>query len=380
MMVPGMLKAGAGWLSPGDGQRILVVIQLSGGNDGLNTVVPFRNDLYHEARPSLGLSQEQVLNLNGELGLHYGMTGIRDLFEAGEASVINSVGYPDPNRSHFRSMDIWHSGSASDEFLQTGWIGRYMDAQCHDECAPYHAIEINRSMSLALKGREKSGIAIQKPSSLKKAIDEPFIRSLSHEVEHEHDQVGYLYKTLVNTTSSADYVHEMGSKHKSYRTYPNSDLGRGLKTIAELIISGSSTRVYYASHNGFDTHVNQSGAHERLLSGYSQAVSSFAADLKEQNRWKDVCVMTFSEFGRRVKQNAGRGTDHGTANNLFLFGGNLKNPGVANEGPDLENLDSGDLVYKVDYRDIYAEILNDWMGCPADGVVGGKPTGFRLFS
>jgi uncharacterized protein (DUF1501 family) len=380
MMVPGIVKAGAKMMLPGDGQRILVIIQLSGGNDGLNTVVPFQNDLYYEARPQIAIRKEDVLLMNQELGLHPALLGLKDLYEDGELSVINSVGYPNPNRSHFRSMDIWQTASGSDEFLQTGWIGRYLDASCGHDAAPYHAIEVGNNLSLALKGQEVSGLAAQNPERLKRMVDDPFIRSIAHEGDHHHDQVAYLYKTLVETASSADYVYEMSNKHTSYEGYPLTDLGKSLKTMAELIISGSDTRVYYASHGGFDTHVNQTGAHERLLTNYSEAVAAFSSDLKKHNRWKDVCVMTFSEFGRRVKQNAGRGTDHGTANNVFLMGGNLTNAGIYNDGPDLSDLDSGDLKFKVDFRDVYADLMQNWMRCEAKEILGRHSEAVKIFS
>ncbi|MGB0525103.1 MAG: DUF1501 domain-containing protein, partial [Flammeovirgaceae bacterium] len=227
--------------------------------------------------------------------------------------------------------------------------------------------------SLALKGKNIKGLATQDPKKLYRATQDKGLRYLASNYpklidEHDHE-VAYLYKTMAETFSSADYVYEKSKIYRSSQHYPKNKLGRSLKTIAELIISGADTQVYYASFSGFDTHANQKNQHSRLLQNYSEAVTAFVNDLKKNNALDHTLVMTFSEFGRRVAQNASNGTDHGTANNLFLMGGNLKKAGVYNAAPNLTDLDKGDLKYQVDFREIYATILQKWMQADVNQVM-----------
>ncbi len=354
--------------------RVLVVIQWSGGNDGLNTVVPFRNDVYFESRPAIALAQEEVYELNDELGLHSKLEGLVQLYDQGEVAILNNVGYPNPNRSHFRSMDIWQTASRPDQYLDTGWIGRLLDAQCPD-CKPYQALEIDDTLSLALKGSKLKGLAVRNPQALHKHTSDRFLQSIANsplqarDVD-SHPQLAYLHKTLVETSASAAYVYEKSKVFRSPVVYPFTGFGQQLKTIAQLIVANSETQVYYVSMSGFDTHISQPGAQARLLEQYAQALKVFAEDLKRNGRFEDTLIMTFSEFGRRVAQNASRGTDHGTANNLFLVSGGLKKPGIFNEGPNLLDLDEGDLKYTLDFRQVYATVLERWLQVDADEVLG----------
>lgn len=342
----------------------LVIIQLSGGNDGLNTVIPYRNDLYYKARPVLGIRRENALGMTDELGLHPALKGLKSLYDDGSLAVLNSVGYPNPDRSHFRSMDIWQTASDADKVITTGWIGRYLDAQCSGCGKPTQAIEVDDTLSLALKGERARGLAVPDPQRLYASAHDSYFRMLqkAHPAEEDaHGNVDYLYKTLAETMSSADYIYKESKIYKSAATYPNSEFGKGMKTIAELIISGCETRVYYISLGSFDTHVNQQPQQQRLFTELGNALQVFVDDLKKNNRFDDVMVMTFSEFGRRVGQNASGGTDHGTANCMFLASGSLKKKGVINETPDLTDLDQGDLKYQVDFRDVYATLLHKWL-------------------
>lgn len=353
--------------------KSLVVIQWSGGNDGLNTLVPFQNDLYYKNRPNLAIQKNKVLKLNDELGFNPIMPEMRDLYDQGILSIINNVGYPNPDRSHFRSMDIWHTASDANEYLATGWLGRYLDGHANEKAA-YHALEVDDTLSLALKGEHKSGFAASNPERLKKAANRKFHKAIvQHHHEHDHDEnVAYLYKTLIDTQASADYLHKQSKIYTTKIQYPKSAIGKELKLIADLIISGTDTEIYYANMSGFDTHVNQKTQQERRLKEYSEAVAAFIKDLKLNNKLDDTLVMTFSEFGRRVKQNASRGTDHGTANNVYLMGGKLKKAGIYNEAPNLGDLDKGDLIYSVDFRQIYATILKNWLGVESKSVLGGQ--------
>jgi uncharacterized protein (DUF1501 family) len=353
-----------------EGYRNLVIVQLSGANDGLNTVVPFQNDLYYQARKNIMIPATDVLKISDQAGLHPVMKGFQELYNEGLLSIINSVGYPEPNRSHFRSMDIWETASASNEYLNTGWIGRYLDSAC-DECDhPYLALDLSEPLSLALKGNTKKGIAINNPKQLFNQTREPFFQQLNnHALEHENENVSYLYKTIAETSSSAKYIYETSKLYTNSYTYPDHPLAKQLQQIATFIASGLKTRVYYASMGGFDTHVNQLNRQEKLLTELSESVTAFVRNLKSNNQFNDTTVMIFSEFGRRVEQNASGGTDHGTANNVFIISPSLKKQGLYNGMADLNNLDDGDLKYTVDFRSIYNTLLNKWLNVDINGII-----------
>jgi len=374
LLLPKFLKAFEGGPVVPPGNRVVVILQLSGGNDGLNTVVPVRNDLYYKARPGLGIEKSKALLLSDEVGLHPSLTGFRELYDDGSLGIINSIGYPNPDRSHFRSMDIWHTASQSDEYWNTGWMGRYLDAQCKGCDKPTQAIEIDDVLSLALKGENIKGIAVKDPRRLYGTANEKFFRDVmkNHQDEAGEQPVDYLYKTMAETLSSADYIFRQSRLHPTNADYPKTDLGNSMKTIASLIFSEINTRVYYVSLGSFDTHINQDGQQQRLFKEMNDAVTSFVKDLKANNRFDDVLLFTFSEFGRRVQQNASGGTDHGTANNMFLVGGGLKQKGLVNALPDLADLDEGDLKYKVDFKDVYATVLNKWLKADDVSILGRK--------
>ncbi|MBS0026367.1 DUF1501 domain-containing protein [Chitinophaga sp. 22321] len=365
IMMPKFLKAlERGALVP-PGNKVLVIIQLSGGNDGLNTIIPYRNDIYYRSRPALGIKREEALSLNDDLGIHPALKGLKALYDDGSLGILNNVGYPNPDRSHFRSMDIWHSASQADQYWSDGWIGRYLDAQCKGCDRPTQALEIDDTLSLALKGNNDKGLAVTDPARLFGTSNDTYFKDLLTQHpggDDHHSNVDYLYKTMGETISSAAYIQQQFKTYKSAEAYPNTELGRNLRTIANLVMSDINTKVYYVSHGSFDTHVNQQDQQAKLFSQLSDALTVFTGDLKKNNRFQDVVVMTFSEFGRRVSQNASGGTDHGTANNMFLVGGGLKQPGLINEGPDLMNLKDGDLQYKVDFKSVYATLLNKWLG------------------
>ncbi|QES90351.1 DUF1501 domain-containing protein [Rhizosphaericola mali] len=352
--------------------KSVVIIQLSGGNDGLNTVIPIKNDIYHKNRPIIGFKETAVNKITDEVALHPALKGFNDLYSNGELAILNSVGYPDPDRSHFRSMDIWQTGSDSQTVLQTGWIGRYLDANHAEGLTPTKAIEVDDVLSLALKGLDQKGIAVRNPGQLYKNSQDPFYKKLlqSHEEEHHHATAEYLYKTMNETLNSANYIFKEANLGKTKNPYPNTQLGNNLKTIASLLLSDIDTRVYYVSLGSFDTHVNQQDQQNRLFGQLNDGVSAFVQDLKKNDKFKDVLIFTFTEFGRRVGQNASNGTDHGTANNMFLISGGLKKKGLINSMPDLTNLDNGDLKYQVDFKEVYATILNNWLGADDRKILG----------
>jgi len=375
-LLPGFLKP-LEQLNTGT-QKNLVVIQLSGGNDWLNTVIPYNNDLYYKKRPKLGLKDDKIIQLENGLALNSSLALLKGIYGNGEMAIVNNVGYPNPDRSHFRSMDIWQTASGSKEFLHTGWLGRYLDNDCKNA---YEGIEADNYLSLALKGKKLNGLAVKNLNQLYKETKTPYFNDIAQAAKNDlltEDNQGYLYKTLIETQSSVDYIYEKNKIQSNAFEYPTTELGKQLKDIAGFIASGITTKVYYVSMGGFDTHVGQLNRQEKLLQQYSEAVSAFISNLKAMGKWDETLVFTFSEFGRRVEENASGGTDHGTAGNVFLFGRNLKKKGIINELPDLENLNDGDIKYSVDFRSIYKNILSDWLQADADKIIAAQVNAFKV--
>ena len=363
LMLPRFLKAFEQPMAVPPGNKVLVVLQLSGGNDGLNTVIPVRNDIYYSSRPRLGITRDKALSLTSETALHPSLLAFKELYDDGSLAIMNSVGYPNPDRSHFRSMDIWHSASNSNEYINTGWLGRYLDAQCSGCDKPTQALEIDDVLSMALKGEQAKALAMKDPRRLYNTANEKFFKDIaaSHKDEAGEQPVDYLYKTMAETISSADYIFQQSKLRPSKTEYPSTELGKSFQTISTLIQSDINTKVYYLSLGSFDTHVAQEMQQKRLFAEMNEAIKAFVKDLKLNNRFNDVLITTFSEFGRRVAQNASGGTDHGTANNMFFISGDLKQKGILNEAPDLTNLNDGDLKHTVDFKDVYATILKNWL-------------------
>ncbi|WP_374166199.1 DUF1501 domain-containing protein [Arcticibacter sp. MXS-1] len=365
ILVPAFLKPFEAYSEEqSQGLKNLVVIQLSGGNDGLNTVVPYGLDGYYQMRKSIALAPRDVIRLDDLQGLNPNMEALREIYDQGWMTILNSVGYPNPDRSHFRSMDIWQTASKADEYLTSGWLGRYLDSNCQVCREPWSAIEVDDSLSLALKGKSKKGIAVREPAKLLNNTREPFFSEVTraHDEHLNEDNLGYLYKTMIETSSSAAYIQQTSRTYQNKVSYPQTAFANQLKLVSRFINSGLNTRVYYVSLSGFDTHTGQVEQQGRLLRQYSEGLSTFLKELKLTGKLDDTLVLTFSEFGRRVEQNGSNGTDHGTANNLFVFGGSLKKQGIFNDVPDLTDLDNGDLKYKIDFRSVYATVLDKWLG------------------
>ncbi|MBT8269634.1 MAG: DUF1501 domain-containing protein [Bacteroidia bacterium] len=368
--VPSFIQAFDGIVGAAKGYRRLVIIQLSGGNDGLNTIIPYRNDIYYRNRPKIAIQRNTQLRIDGELAMHQTLTPLKRLYDNGYVCILNNVGYPNPDRSHFRSMDIWQTASHSHEYLSSGWLGRYLDRH-GDE--PYNGIEISDKLSLALTGDKSSGIATNNAGRLYRTAQDPYLKLLikHHRDEHlsEHN-LGYLYKTLIQAESSAEYIYETTRKGRSYQRYTNDSFGKQLKTMAEFINSGIQTKVFYTSHEGYDTHAGQLKTQPRLLNVFSKNLEAFVNDLQKGGSFDDTLIMVFSEFGRRVRQNAANGTDHGAANNVFIVGKNLKKNGIYNGLDDLRRLDAnGDIRYEIDFRSIYSTILRNWLGVQDDLIL-----------
>lgn len=369
-MMPKFFKAFENTNMVPPGNKVVVVIQLSGGNDGLNTVIPVRNDIYYRERPRLGIKKEKALILSDEAGLNPALGAFKVFYDEGSLGILNNVGYPNPDRSHFRSMDIWQSASNSNDYVNTGWLGRYLDAQCIGCDKPTQAVEIDDVLSLALKGEVQKGLAFKDPRRLYSSSNERYYKEINTAHQPSEETVDYLYKTMSATLSSADYIFQQSKLNPTSQAYPNTELGKNLKTIASLVFSEINTKIYYVSLGSFDTHINQDAQQKRLFTELNDAISAFTTDLKRNGRFNDVLLMTFSEFGRRVSQNASNGTDHGTANNMFFVSGGLKEKGILNALPDLSNLNDGDLKHSVDFKSVYATVLNKWLGADDKLILG----------
>ncbi len=371
-LVPAFLKHSP--VSADRGKRhdkILIVVQLSGGNDGLNTIVPYRNDRYYRSRPEINLAASTVIRLSDELGLNPALAPLQEFYDRGYLCIMNEVGYPNPDRSHFRSMDIWHTGSSATEYLNSGWLGRYLDSECEDCHLPYHAIEMGDNVSLALHGQRRDALAMRGPDKLRRAVEDPFLQNLGKNYQPpKNDDLGFLYKTMVEVQESAEYITRKAKTYRSAFRYPNHAFGEGMRQIAELITADTNTRIYYISLPGFDTHVNQKARQHNLLSIYARAVSALIKDLQSNGLFEDILILTFSEFGRRVQENGSQGTDHGAANSLLLIGDQLKSPGIYNPAPTLDMLDDGDLIYQVDFRSVYDHILTRWLNADSVNILG----------
>ncbi len=369
--MPGFLRPFDG-LSP-QGEKILVVVQLSGGNDGLNTLVPFRNDIYYKSRPNLAIHSSKVLRLNDEQGFNSILPEMADLYNRGMMTIVNNVGYDNPARSHFRAMDIWHSASGANQTLDTGWIGRYLDSSCLGCERAAQALFMDSAQILALKGKNRVGFSAGEIHKLNEAANTPrFQQLLKAKHAADHQELDFMYKTLASAVSTAGYLTETAGKFKSRSMYPTGYLSQQLKSTTELIAGGCYSRIYYTNLTGFDTHTNQLADQSIQLTQLSKALGVFIKDMEQIGRLDDVLVMVFSEFGRRVKEN-GSGTDHGTANQLYLIGKHLPKAGMFNAAPDLQKLDDvGDLIHTVDFRQVYIEVVEKWLQVNSSQIIAGS--------
>jgi len=363
----------------------LVVIQLAGGNDGLNTVIPYGNREYYINRPQIaiaapgngGISALEIPGADG-YGLHPNLTGLRELLDEGQAAIIQGVGYPNPNRSHFTSTDIWHTGNHSGQGY--GWLGKYFDNTCAGEPSPKGSIAIGNKAPLALHGKTQKAVNFETEdlfrwagstgnSSLVQSYDDINRNDKKNSTVND-TQLDFLVRTALDAQVSSDRIRTAVSK-RPLVNYPDGKLAKQLRLIGSMIRADLPTRVYYASLGGFDTHANQLNGHANLMRQLGDALNTFQKDLKAQGNNGKVVTMVFSEFGRRVAQNGSNGTDHGTAAPMFLIGENVQN-GLLGDHPSLTNLDEGDLKFNVDFREVYSAVLQDWMGADATAILGKK--------
>ena len=387
-LVEGVRAAGASSrpLLQGTGNRILVVVELAGGCDGLNTIVPYSNDFYYNARPGLAIPSTDILPLNDELGLHPSMAGVKQLYDEGRVAIVNGVGYPNPNRSHFRSRDIWHTAEP-DEIGSDGWLASYLDE--YDTGDPLQGLNVGGGVPKSLISSEGASASIQSIDTYKLESDPRYpgdtdaknaaFQAIIGQPQSSYPLQQFVTQTVLDATLSSAQLLEGQDTYASTIEYPNSAFATSLRTVAQIIAADLGVTVFYARLGGFDTHGNQVqagspllGTHATLLDTFSGALSSFMADLRELGRAEDAMVMSFSEFGRRLSENGSLGTDHGTANQMFLFGDSI-NAGLHGSYPSLspENLDNvGDMVFGTDFRSVYATVLENWLGADSELLLG----------
>ncbi|MGZ3497390.1 MAG: DUF1501 domain-containing protein [Vulcanimicrobiaceae bacterium] len=357
--------------------RVLVLVNLQGGNDGLNCIVPHGNPAYYQLRQRIGIPQNQVLQIDDLVGLNPTMRSFKDMYDKGLVAIVQGVGYPNPDHSHFRSTEIWQT-AAPERYEHTGWLGRYLDSANLPQSNLFNGIALsqvlpevlvaNKTDVPAIAGARGYGLISDRNAAARRAYAElvtenraPFSSPyLAHVAQIEdHAQKG------------SEELPKLIAGYKSTASYPATPLGRSLALAAQIVGSKVGTRVLYVQHGSFDTHVSQKATQDRLLGEFSDAMAAFYSDLAAHGNDKNVLTMTFSEFGRRLAENASAGTDHGEASPLFLIGGGVKG-GLYGTYPDLSSTSDGNLRFTTDFRQIYATVLERWLGRPSAPILHGE--------
>ena len=368
---------------------ILVVVQLTGGNDGLNTVIPFKNDDYYKLRPTLAIPKNQVKGIGKDLGFHPAFDAMAWLHNDKSAvCVVQGVGYPNPSQSHFRSMDIWQAASTA-ESLHDGWIGKTLKSQ---PSPAFHLAAGNESSPLALNGApvrvpsitslEDFQLKMASANGADKAAQKGVITDVAKSTSPGGTSLlDFVARTQLNTYASSDKLAAIGKNYQPKVPYPATAFGNRLKLAAQLIDANLGSRIFYLSLDGFDTHAGQGGAigaHANLLQTISDGISAFYRDLSERGHKDRLCIMTFSEFGRRGYENGSKGTDHGSGAPMFLVGGKVKS-GIVGEHPSLTKMETGNLIHSIDFRRVYAAVLDHWLGVDSKSVLGDKYETLEVF-
>ena len=365
-------------------ERILVVIELSGGNDGLNTVVPYSDAAYYRARPKLGIAERDVIKTSDGFGFHPSMVGFEHLYKDGMLAVVHGCGYDHPSLSHFSSMGFWHTGVPNGGETR-GWIGRLADER-YDASTRNVIVDLGTSQSLAVRGSRHSPLVFDDPARFHRDgtdAEKQVLAGLSRPAPTSNPVLQFLKSTAENATESSDVVRRATADYHTSVDYGQSGgLGGNLRRVAALIASGMPTRLYYVTYQGnsFDTHVQQADLHSRLLMYTADAVRGFIEDLKRIGRADQVAVMMFTEFGRRVEENGSLGTDHGTATPMFVIGTGVKG-GLYGRHPSLTDLDDGNMKMTTDFRRVYATVIKEWLGCDAaDDILKGRFDPLGMFA
>jgi uncharacterized protein (DUF1501 family) len=372
--VPGLFARAAESASAADqNDHVLVVVELAGGNDGLNTVIPFEDDLYYKNRPTLGIPKDQVLKLSDQIGLHPAMGLAQELFKDGKLAIVQGVGYPEPNRSHFRSMEIWHTASTAAKVPTTGWLGRVLDARFDpDDAAELRALSFTGGLPQAMQADKWSVPVIQQLEAFAGGTEpsarDKMLRKLSTQGKTDDTAIRFVRRQADAVFRTAEKLRDAAARYQSDVQYPPG-LGDQFRRAAQVITADLGVRLLFVSQGSYDTHSQQAGAHQALLGELSGSLAAFQHDLEKQSVADKVIVMVFSEFGRRVDENASQGTDHGAGACMFLAGAKVRG-GVTGSHPSLEKLGDGDLVHSVDFRCVYATLLDKWLGCPSEKLLG----------
>lgn len=359
------------------GERVLVVVQLTGGNDGLNTVVPFSQDAYYRLRPTLALKRSSLHALDGDCGLHPALEELRPIFDDARLNVVQGVGYPKANRSHFRSLEIWHSADPEGAAKGLGWLGRMADQIVAAAPGSMPALHVgDEDMPLALMGRSVFAPSVSDENSLRLSDLQGLERertSLLADEPGAPNELRFLRASARNAYEAAKRM-ERAVERPSSAKYPDLTLARKLRLVAKLVAGGFDTRLFLVTLGGFDTHARQAALHAALLEELARSLSAFQHDLRTCGAGERVLTLVFSEFGRRAEENASRGTDHGAAAPVFLLGGPGRG-GLLGSPPDLERLSDGDVGHTTDFRALYTTIERDWMGLEPSSTVPGFDLG-----
>lgn len=383
LSLPGVLqRAAAATPSRADrSQRILVVLELSGGNDGLNTLVPYADDAYYRHRPRIGIRRDKLRVIDEHHGFNPGMAGFERLYKDGHMAIVHGCGYAQPSFSHFTSMAYWHTG-APNSGEETGWVGRLADAMA-PEPTPGFLVNIDETESLAMRSRKHLAVSFDDPRRfVRKGLYEQraLLDAALDPSTGDAPSLRFMRDVAVTARDASQRVREAWARYKTPVDYGIVPLD--LPKIAALIDAGLPTRLYYSAYrrNAFDTHVQQADQHQRLLTYASDAVAGFQRDLERIGRADDVTLLVFSEFGRRVPENTSLGTDHGTANHMYVIGRQVRG-GHYGQRPSLTALDAGDnLVHTTDFRRVYASVMEGWLGADANAVLKGRFEPFALFA
>jgi uncharacterized protein (DUF1501 family) len=364
-------------------ERILVVLQLSGGNDCLSTLVPYGHEAYAKARKLIRIGDDEVLKINNELGLHPQLRGFQELLKQGTFAAVPGVGYPKPNYSHFTSTDIWHMADPRGREVPCGWIGRACDQGFAGNRDPKLALAVGSSKAPpALNGRDHHGLCFSQPDSFRykgdrgdKSRAELYRKLNQISSGQPQGEIAFVTQTAADANACSEEIRSLASVYKSKIEYPKHSLANNLRTIAALISGGLSTRIYFTFHDGYDTHAGQRKAHDNLMAQLNDAIFAFQQDLAQQGKADRVLMFTTSEFGRRIIENGTEGTDHGAGGTTLLFGPAVK-PGICGAHPSLTDLEGGgggSLKHTVDFRSVYATALEKWLGIPSEPVLGKYP-------
>ncbi len=379
-LVPGFVVNTARAADAGK-DTVLILIEMTGGNDGLNMVIPYTDDLYYKARPTLGVKKEQAIKVTDSIGLNPGLRPLDPLLQQGELAVVQGVGYPNPNRSHFESMDVWQSAEVDRKPSGTGWLGRGV-ADLQDRRGGIPALHLGaEKLPLALQGAPSGVVSLnaQQPFKLnlggeakRQKTRKQLLMELALEDAPDHnDLFQFVQRRQVQTYTNVETLQELVGRLQPTGQFGPTALGRKMELIAQLINRGLGTRIFYVALDGFDTHSGQAEAHARLFAELGQALAGLFAVLRQTGQDKRVLVMTYSEFGRRVQENGSRGTDHGAGSCLFVAGPGVK-AGLVGKHPSLSDLDAGDLKHHTDFRQVYATLLDGWLGCDSKNILGGE--------